>query len=331
MKKMLSCAIAVIMLLSIACSALAIAVQPGETFEVAFSVEANPDNAVAATVKTNYDNTAFTQNNNNSFEGGNGQLFDLNGIKPGTELKSSFTVKDTAPSGDYNLSLSVKQASDINENSVTTLKFNNTTVTVKNPAQPVPTTQPAPTAQPVPTAQPDPTAQPVPTGEPEPTVEPDPSVSPELEHDIIIEMPVVPTPTPKPHWMHNNIRSDGPMLSDLKAGITEKWYTATIVDLSKDGRIVIPIVTGGYYQIGNAFIDVVGDSVTVTYRYNKACDDTAEYKFYTFFHDADSIEGAEYNEIEKRFYYGVSYSIANDLNGDTEVIFYMLNKAMHTL
>ena len=131
MKKMLSCAIVVIMLLSIACSALAIAVQPGETFEVAFSVEANPDNAVAATVKTNYDNTAFTQNNNNSFEGGNGQLFDLNGIKPGTELKSSFTVKDTAPSGDYNLSLSVKQASDINENSVTTLKFNNTTVTVK--------------------------------------------------------------------------------------------------------------------------------------------------------------------------------------------------------
>ena len=55
-----------------------------------------------------------------------------------------------------------------------------------------------------------------------------------------------------------------------------------------------------------------------------------EYTYFTFFPDYDSVTTVEPEKIENRFEYDVEYSIANDLGGDTDVLLYMCNKAMHT-
>ena len=130
-------------------------------------------------------------------------------------------------------------------------------------------------------------------------------------------------------YMNNNLRSVGEKLADLKPGITEKWYTITPVDLSKDGEQHFEMLTGGYYTIGTVTVTVNGDAVKVEYRFNKKVTESAEHQFYTFFADADSITGAEADEIENRFQYGQEYSIQKDLGGDTDVLLYMLNKGMH--
>jgi len=144
---------------------------------------------------------------------------------------------------------------------------------------------------------------------------------------FVLETREIPVKTER--YVHNNIRTAGEKLADLKPELTKKWYTITAVDLGKDGVQTIDLVSGGYIPIGKLTITVNGDSVKVDYRYNQEVWDWKDYRFYTFFADAESITGAEVDEIENHFEYGVEYSIAKDLNGDTDVLLYMLNKATH--
>lgn len=138
-------------------------------------------------------------------------------------------------------------------------------------------------------------------------------------------------PAKKPIYTHNNIRSFGPRFRDIDPSMTKQWYRFTALDLSQDGKQTFDLISGDHYIVGKVTVTVNGDSVRVDYKYDlKEIWDWKNYKFYTFFSDFDSVTGVEPLEIEKRFEYGKTYSIENDLNGDTSVLLYMANKATHT-
>lgn len=143
-----------------------------------------------------------------------------------------------------------------------------------------------------------------------------------------IQVPVVPKIV---SYTHNNIRSFGPRFRDIDPQLTKQWYRFTALDLSQDGKQTFDLISGDHYIVGKVTVTVNGDSVRVDYKYDlKEIWDWKNYKFYTFFSDFDSVTSVEPLEIEKRFEYGKTYSIENDLNGDTSVLLYMANKATHT-
>ncbi len=142
--------------------------------------------------------------------------------------------------------------------------------------------------------------------------------------------PIDPVGWQKERYTHNNIRSFGPRFKDIAPEMTKKWYRFTPVDLSQDGTQTFDMISGDHYVIGKVKVTVKGDTVKVTYKYNMdEIWDWKGYKFYTFFSDFDSVNEVEPEKITNRFEYGKEYSIEKDLNGDTDVLLYLCNKATH--
>ena len=66
-------------------------------------------------------------------------------------------------------------------------------------------------------------------------------------------------------WYPNNTMGGaGYSLRDM--GVSNKWYNACPVDLTRDGIYQIPLVVSNMYVIGNAIVTVEGDTVTVDYE-----------------------------------------------------------------
>lgn len=140
-----------------------------------------------------------------------------------------------------------------------------------------------------------------------------------------------PVPVRRYKWQLNNIRSVGPRFRDITPELTDKWFRFTPVDLSEDGLQIFDMISGDHYLVGTVSVLVNGDAVKVSYKYNiPNVTEEDDYTYFTFFSDYDSVTTVEPEEIENRFEYDVEYSIANDLGGDTDVLLYMCNKAMHT-
>lgn len=138
-------------------------------------------------------------------------------------------------------------------------------------------------------------------------------------------------PVSRYKWQLNNIRSVGPRFCDITPELTDKWFRFTPVDLSQDGLQMFDMISGDHYLVGTVAVLVKGDKVKVSYKYSiPNVTEKDEYTYFTFFPDYDSVTTVEPEKIENRFEYDVEYSIANDLGGDTDVLLYMCNKAMHT-
>lgn len=142
-------------------------------------------------------------------------------------------------------------------------------------------------------------------------------------HDITQHQNVV-IKTDAPWMWQNTVCSFGPHFRNIDPELTDKWYMFSAIDLSQDGVQTYELVAGGRYKIGNVTITVNGDEVTVDYDYFNDLYIYNQGEFFTFFPDFDSIttvDPAELTAME----YGKTYSIANDLNGDTNVLLYICN------
>lgn len=126
-------------------------------------------------------------------------------------------------------------------------------------------------------------------------------------------------------YSHNTVCSFGPHFRNISPELTDKWYMFTALDLSYDGTQTYEIVGGNAYIIGSVTIDVYGDNVTVTYDYAPGVWGYDE--FFTFFHDYDDVTTVNPSEISDKYEYEKTYSIANDLGGDTSVLLFMCNTA----
>lgn len=151
------------------------------------------------------------------------------------------------------------------------------------------------------------------------------------EIKIVLDENGDPMPVRRYRYQLNNIRSLGPRFCDITPELTDKWFRFTPVDLSQDGIQMFDMISGDHYVVGTVSVAVEGDKVKVHYQYNiPNVTEEKDYTYFTFFADYDSVTTVEPEKIENRMEYDVEYSIANDLGGDTDVLLYMCNKAMHT-
>ena len=134
-------------------------------------------------------------------------------------------------------------------------------------------------------------------------------------------------------YSKNTACSFGPAFRDLRPSLTDKWYTFTPVDLTRQGRQTFEYVASNLYVIGEVYVDVDGDSVRVSYHHfyeDQDCNTKTLTEFVTFFHDLSSVTNAEPETMEELgFRFGESISIENDLEGDTNVLLFIRNQVTY--
>lgn len=151
----------------------------------------------------------------------------------------------------------------------------------------------------------------------------------QTDYEIDPNAPIDPNQEGKkeePVWYANNtVCSFGPHFRNVTPDLTSKWYMFTPLDLSRDGVQTYELVAGNVFVIGDVTIEVKGDNLTVNYHYcsNDILDKD---QFFTIFGDYDEITTVEPEQLN-RMEYNKTYSIQNDLGGDTSVLLFVCNRA----
>ncbi|MDO5021869.1 MAG: hypothetical protein Q4E07_00850 [Eubacteriales bacterium] len=137
------------------------------------------------------------------------------------------------------------------------------------------------------------------------------------------------------HFYRNNTASSfGPHFRDVVPGSTKLWYMFTVLDLTKQGRQTYELVASNMYVIGEVYVDVYGDTVTVTYHnfYDGKGGNTETTKeflgIYNSYADVvlpDDNPTKSYNNPPTNFQFGMPFSITYDLGGDTNVLMLVRN------
>lgn len=148
MKKRFACLAALALLCASLC-AFAAAEEialclPGDSVEVTFTLLANPSQAVAATMRLEYDHQAMALIPNSVAQNDGTFLLDMNGIPEGTTVTVGFQLLPNIPGGEYEIRLVVVEAGDINEKYVDDMAFSVERVMVADLNAPSPTEEPAP-------------------------------------------------------------------------------------------------------------------------------------------------------------------------------------------
>lgn len=131
------------------------------------------------------------------------------------------------------------------------------------------------------------------------------------------------------NYPNNTASTFGPHLRDLTPSLTDLWYMVTPLDLTQQGRQTYELVAGGVNVIGEVYVDVAGDTVTLSYynyyaRYGGDTETKSE--FVTLYHCYNDISSLDPAVIGNQFMFNRPISIQNDLNGDTTVLMLVINR-----
>lgn len=134
------------------------------------------------------------------------------------------------------------------------------------------------------------------------------------------------------YYGNNTVSSFGPHFRDVTPGKTDKWYMFSPIDLSLQGRQTFPLVASNMYEVGEAYVDVSGDNVTVSYRmfYDGDSGFTSKVKseFVTFYKSYADVGIVEPEQMPgpSAFAFNRPFSISKDLSGDTNVLMFIRNR-----
>lgn len=133
---------------------------------------------------------------------------------------------------------------------------------------------------------------------------------------------------------NNTASSFGPQFREVTPGMTDLWYMFTPLDLTRQGRQTYELVASNMYVIGEVYVDVYGDTVTITYH-NYYDGEGGETKvrqeflgLYGSYADVvlpNDVPVKSYVNPPTRFAFGMPFSIQYDLGGDTNVLMLVRN------
>lgn len=135
-------------------------------------------------------------------------------------------------------------------------------------------------------------------------------------------------------FRNNTATSFGPHFRDTTPGLTKLWYMYTPLDLTRQGRSTYELIGSNMYVIGEVYVDVFGDTVTVTYHNfydGKGGNTETTTEFLGIYHSYQDVEIPNdtplksYNNPNTNFRFGVPFSIQYDLKGDTRVLMLVRN------
>lgn len=131
------------------------------------------------------------------------------------------------------------------------------------------------------------------------------------------------------HYPNNTICVAGLTLQEADPSLPEKWYNVLPVDLTKDGRSVYQLVISNMFYIGEVYVDVWGDEVTVSCA---LVDSTAVQPLQSYgrwFTSLGDITAAAIESSEGGFTFGKPLSIADDLGGADTALLFIRSKATY--
>ncbi len=146
----------------------------------------------------------------------------------------------------------------------------------------------------------------------------------------LVSAPAEPTPTVEVVWYPNNtIALAGLSLQEASRTLPDKWYNVIPVDLTHDGRQTYYLTVSNARFIGECYVDVWGDEVTVTCEIldHSGIELVSEYgRWFTRLSDIDvrSIEDTA-NAIP----FGEPMSIEYDLEGADVALLFIRSKATY--
>lgn len=131
------------------------------------------------------------------------------------------------------------------------------------------------------------------------------------------------------YYPRNTVSSFGPQFRVINPQLTKEWYMFTPINLGQQGRQTFTLIASNMYEVGEVYVDVYGDTVSVTYHYFydgetdkvKPVDD-----FLHFFPDFASVTNVDPASIRSPFAFGQPFSIQHDLGGDTNVLMFVRNR-----
>ena len=124
------------------------------------------------------------------------------------------------------------------------------------------------------------------------------------------------------YYPRNTVCSFGPRFRDVSQ-LTKQWYRFTPLDLSTDGVQTYELIASDAYVIGEVTVEVADGAVTISCTY--VSDQVKVHD--TFCTLLPSLAGAETLDQSSLTHYpfGEPISIADVLNGDTQVLLMICN------
>ena len=132
-------------------------------------------------------------------------------------------------------------------------------------------------------------------------------------------------PAPAEEWRVNQtVCSLGLRFRDIAPKLTDKWYMFTPVDLSKDGVQTFDLIAANVSRIGSVTLTMEDGFVTVEYKIDWPA--VEKDMAFTLLPDLAGVTDVDIAQM-KPFTFGRKISVADDLNGDTQVLLYLLGHA----
>ena len=131
------------------------------------------------------------------------------------------------------------------------------------------------------------------------------------------------------HYPNNTICVAGLTLQEADATLPDKWYNVLPVDLTQDGRQVYQLMISNMFLIGEVYVDVWGDEVTV----NVSLLDHGAVRplgwYGRWFTRLSEVTGTSIESTEGGFTFGAPLSISEDLGGADTALLFIRGKASY--
>jgi len=139
-----------------------------------------------------------------------------------------------------------------------------------------------------------------------------------------------PSPTPEVIWYPNNtIALAGLSLQEASPRLPDKWYNVIPIDLTRDGRQTYFLTISNARFIGECYVDVWGDEVTVSCEVFQRSGIDLKSEYGCWFTQLSQITAKSIEDTEHGFVFGEPLSISRDLDGADVALLFIRSKATY--
>ena len=139
-----------------------------------------------------------------------------------------------------------------------------------------------------------------------------------------------PSPTPEVVWYPNNtIALAGLSLQEANTRLPDKWYNVIPVDLTRDGRQTYFLTISNARFIGECYVDVWGDEVTVSCEVLERSGIELKSEYGRWFTSLSQVTDRSIEDTENGFVFGQPLSISRDLDGADVALLFIRSKATY--
>lgn len=131
------------------------------------------------------------------------------------------------------------------------------------------------------------------------------------------------------HYPNNTICVAGLTLQEADSSLPDKWYNVLPIDLTQEGRQYYQLMISNMFLIGEVYVDVWGDEVTVSVSLLESGAVRPLSWYGRWFTSLSEITTASIESEADGFIFGEPLSISKDLDGADTALLFIRSKATY--